>query len=203
MIVLDVPKSVERELKAQAVRLPSVSPETRFRKDRSGYKQDYQKDLLNDANQKAAASVAPDNGRPRYSLEAQRGIVLDSSVIMSRLGQLNSSLIFERAVARPELIGIYIQSSHPDHMPEGKMFTGVSFNYGLNPEFAVVKKSDDFVSPDGTVHVGECTGILYPGWRTVLSRLIRYGFINKTRAEVIFGTCGTSEFWARQLGHRS
>jgi len=202
MILLDVPKSVERDLAVSAVK-STLSPEKRFLKDRSGYKRDYQKSLIADANKKAADSVAPDNGRQRTNIEAQRGIVLQSATIMERLKQLNARFIFERSVARPEFVGIYIQSSHPDHMPEGKKFTGVSFSHGINPEFAVVKKSEDFVSPDGTFHPGECTGILHPGWRTVISRLIRYGYINKTRAEVLFGTCNTSEFWARQLGHRS
>lgn len=202
MIVLDLPKSVERERAVGAVR-STLDPNKRFLKDRSGYKQDYQKAILADANKKAADSVAPDNGRPRTSLEAQRGIVLQSSTIMDRLKSLNPNLIFERSVARPQFIGIYIQSSNPDHQPEGKAFTGVTFSHGVNPEFAVVKKSEDFVSPDGTLHPGQCTGIVHPGWRTVLSRLIRYGFINKARAEVLFGACGTSEFWARQLGHRS
>lgn len=203
MILLDVPQSVERELKAQAVRLPSVSPETRFLKERQGYKKDYQQAVIADVDAKAAASVAPDNGRPRYSLEAQRGIVLTSDTIIERLKKLNSNLVFQRSIARPELIGIYLTSTKPEHQPEGLAFTGVSFNHGLNPEFAVVKKADDFVSPDGTVHIGECKGIVYPGWRTVLSRLIRYRYIGKTAAETLFGTCGSSEFWAKQLGHRA
>src|SRR5262249_1558780 len=133
------------------------------------------------------------------SFEARRGLVLHSSVITERLKQLNQSFIFQRSVARPELMGIYVKSSHPDHQPEGMMYTGVAFNIGLNPEFSVIKKDEDFVAPDGYVHVGECRGIAYIGWRTCLTRLIRRRFIYKSATERLFGTNQTSAILAAAL----
>src|SRR5262245_14948749 len=103
MILLDVPKSVERDLAVNAVRSP-LDPNKRAAKDRQGYKQDYQRALVADVDKKAADSVRQDPGRQgsRTTFEAQRGLVLNSDMIMGRLRRLNPSLVFQKAVARPE-----------------------------------------------------------------------------------------------------
>ena len=204
MILLDVPKSVDRDLTVNAVRSAALSPQERFAKDREGFKRDYQHALLADANDKAAHSVAPDNGRPRTILEAQRGLVLDSSVITARLKSLNGEFVFQRAIADPALIGVYIKSQKPEHQPEGLAFTGVSFNHGPNPEFCVLRKKEDRVDHDGTVHPGECCGIAFIGWRTALARLIRQRLISEVQAEFIFGLpTNQSQFWATATGKRT
>jgi len=202
MITLDVPKSVERSLAVNAVS-SALSPEKRFQKDKEGYKRDYQHALVAESDQKAADSVRPDAGRSRTVFEAQRGLLLDSSVIMERLKRLNSAFIFQRSIARPELVGIYLQSSLPEHQPEGLAFTGVTFNHGPNPEFVVLKKEEDYVAHDGKVHPGECKGVAFPGWRTVLARLIRKKMISELQAELLFGSpTNQSAFWATALGKR-
>lgn len=202
LITLDVPTSVNRERAVNAVR-SSLSPEKRFQRDRHGYKRDYQKSLIADADKKAADSVRADGGQSRTSFEARRGILLHSAVIIERLKQLNASFIFQQSVARPELMGVYVASKRPEHQPEGLMFTGVAFNIGPNPEFSVLKKEDDYVAHDGQVHVGECKGIAFIGWRTCLTRLIRGRFISQAQAERLFGTNQTSSILAAALGQRS
>lgn len=202
LIVLDAPASLERELRNQSVS-SLLSPAERFVRDRAGYKKDHQKALCNDADKKAADSVRSDGGQSRTSFEARRGILLHSSVITDRLKQLNSSFIFQRSIARPELMGVYLKSDRPEHQPEGLMYTGVAFNIGPNPEFSVLKKADDYVAHDGQVHIGECKGIAFIGWRTCLTRLIRGRFISQAQAERLFGTNQTSSILAAALGQRS
>jgi len=202
LLTLDAPASLSRELAVQKVS-SHLSPETRFLCDRQGYKRDYQKALIADADKKAADSVRADAGQSRTSFEARKGILLNSSVITERLKKLNPGFIFQRSIARPELMGVYVQSKRPEHQPEGLMYTGVAFNIGLNPEFSVVKKAEDHVSVDGQVHIGECKGIAFIGWRTCLTRLIVKRFISQAGAERLFGTNQTSSILAAALGQRS
>src|SRR5678815_741031 len=122
LLTLDAPASLQRERTVSAVR-SALSPEKRFLHDREGYKRDYQKALIADADKKAADSVRADAGQSRTSFEARKGILLNSSVITERLKQLNSSFIFQRSIARPELMGVYVQSKRPEHQPEGLMYT--------------------------------------------------------------------------------
>lgn len=175
-LILDIPASVERERQRNAVR-SRLSPEERYKFDRGGYKKEYQDALLDDAEAKKRAAVAPDNGRSRTDKEQCIGMPLHSDVFIRRLTQLNSSLWFERANADHEKIGIYLQVPISMEYLEGKKFL-FGFHDGVMPEFTLEKDP----GPDG-----ENVGILRQGWRTILMRLVRMRAISLTQVEVMFG----------------
>lgn len=173
MIRLDVPRSVERELASRAVRSTAVSPEERFRKDREGFKRDYQRALFNDSESKRKAAVAPDGHRPTSEYEAQKGIELTCEQICLRLRKCaNYPLWFEVANADKTKMGIY----HLDPSAEGGRRFICGFERGKSPEFSV-REVDDEGNFKREIR----------GWRTVLSKLIRKGFISKAKSDALFG----------------
>lgn len=180
---LDVPQNVERELATRAVR-SNVSPEERYRKDREAYKRDYLHALYAESEGKRLDAVKPDAGRDTTDKEAQRGIELESSRIIGRLRKLNPNLWFEQSNADATKMGIY----YLDPLAEGGRRFLCGFETGISPEFSVrlVDENGNFKSEKR-------------GWRTVLSKLIRKGFISEVGAFALFGPPSRdSEFWYRQ-----
>lgn len=207
LITLDIPSSVELAKASNKVMAGSaLSPAVRHSKDKAGYKREYQKALNSDANQKAADSVRVDNGRPRTEWDASIGIPITAETFMRRLLQLNSSFWFERANADREKIGIYRLCEPDTNYPEGKIFI-CGFHDGIMPEFFLEEKEDDRVmtiAGETEVHYGGCKRILRQGYRTILQRLVRAGFINLAAAEAIFGPPSyDSAHWALLTGRRS
>lgn len=173
MIRLDVPQNVERELATRAVKSTAVSPEQRFRKDREGYKREYQNALFQDSESKRKAAAAPDGKRPTNDYQAQKGIELSCETICLRLRKCaNVPLWFEVSNADSTKMGIY----HLDPMAEGGRRFICGFERGQSPEFSVRKTSED----------GNFQKEIR-GWRTVLSKLIRKGFVSKARCDAMFG----------------
>lgn len=207
MIILDVPSSVESAKACNKVMAGSaLSSLERHTKDRAGYKREYQKALSSDANQKAVDSVRTDNGRPRTELDASIGIPITAETFMRRLLQLNSSFWFERANADKEKIGIYRLVEVSDNFPEGKQFL-MGFHDGIMPEFFMQEKDEDRVMTIGgetEVHYGGCKRIIRQGYRSILQRLVRHGYINLAATETLFGPPSyDSAYWALLTGRRS
>lgn len=207
LITLDVPSSIESARASQKVMAgSSLTANSRFQKDKSGYKRDYQNALSADANKKAADSVRVDNGRGRTEWDASIGIPIMAETFMRRLLQLNSSFWFERANADKEKIGIY-RLCEPDlNYPEGKIFI-CGFHDGLMPEFFLEEKEDDrtmSIGGETITYSGGCKRIIRQGYRSILQRLVRAGMINLTAAEAIFGPPSyDSAHWALLTGRRS
>jgi len=207
LITLDIPSSVESAKITNKIMAGSpVTPDSRFQKDKAGYKREYQNALTADANKKAAESVRVDNGRPRTEWDASIGMPITAETFMRRLLQLNSSFWFERANADKEKIGIY-RICEPDlNYPEGKVFI-CGFHDGVMPEFFLEEKEEDRVMAIGgqtEVHYGGCKRILRQGYRTILQRLVRAGMINLAAAEAIFGPPSyDSAHWALLTGKRA
>lgn len=140
------------------------------------------------AGQKAkdAETIAPDAGFDTTSAEAQLGRPLLSSEVQKRLKKLNPSLSFERSIADPSKIGIYVADgiSNLGTLYAGRKFV-LGMEAGMTPEFSVRQT-------DGTKITKEIRG-----WRTVLVRLIRERLIGRGAAEVMFNIAGgrQSENW--------
>lgn len=207
MIILDVPNSVESALITNQVRAGSpLTAQERHLKEKTGYKRQYQKALAKDANEKAADSVRVDNGRPRDELDASIGIPITAETFMRRLLQLNSSFWFERANADKEKIGIYRLVEVSETFPEGKQFL-MGFHDGIMPEFFLQEKEEDRVmtiAGETEVHYGGCKRIIRQGYRSILQRLIRAGYIGLSATETLFGPPSyDSAYWALLTGRRS
>lgn len=148
--------------------------------------QDRQAQIISGQKAKDAETIAPDAGFDTTSAEAQLGRPLLSSEVQKRLRKLNPSLSFERAVADPSKIGIYVLDgvSNPGTIWAGRRFV-LGMEAGMNPEFSVRRT-------DGTKITKEIRG-----WRTVLVRLIRERLIGRGAAEVMFNIAGgrESENW--------
>lgn len=156
--------------------LPSLSPQKRYARDYRGVMRDYQEALIHDAQEKEQAASAPDADHPTTLLEAQVGRPFTGQEIAARLLKLNSNLLFERSLAAPDKMGIYLGAR--------KRFL-FGFEYGYSPEFSVrhVDDKGQFVRETR-------------GWRTVLMRLIRQQLISPGGATRLFGLPSrTSRNW--------
>jgi hypothetical protein len=119
------------------------------------------------ANQKARdeETLASDDGRVRTDIQAQIGRAMTQKDIENKLKQLIVGVRFERSVANPSATGIYVGSSYI-----------TAFSTGVSPEFSLMEKTK-------AGHGRE----LIRGWRTMLSQLIRKGYVGQVAAEKAFG----------------
>lgn len=148
--------------------------------------QERQAQIISGQKAKDAETIAPDAGFDTTSAEAQLGRPLLSPEVQKRLKKLNTGLFFERSIADPSKIGIYIYdgASNPGTIWAGRRFV-LGMEAGMNPEFSVRQT-------DGTKITKEVRG-----WRTVLVRLIRERLIGRGAVEVMFNIAGgrESENW--------
>jgi hypothetical protein len=118
---------------------------------------------------------ADDISRPVTSLEAQTGSPLMHTEFERRLRRLNPKLIYEQSISFPDRGGIYRIA------PDGTKVFICGCGHGWMPEFTVRKFKED-LAPHPTER-----GVMIPvkipdepvmGWRTVLARLLRGGFVS-------------------------
>jgi hypothetical protein len=150
--------------------LPELMPEQRARQsyvERQRFKSNV---LVADATEKQAELTAPDGERPTTIAEAQLGRPMTSAEIIKRLKKLNGNLLFERSNADPSMMGIY----YPDSSVTGGRRFLLGFEFGYSPEFTINGK-------DATGRYKETRG-----WRQVVARLARIGYITLASAEVAF-----------------
>lgn len=152
--------------------IPALSP---IHRGRVGYQeqQDFkQQVMIAEAEQKKQALAAADGGIPTTVLEAQLGRPMTSAEITKRLLKLNPNLIFERSLADPSTMGIYL----PDALVTGGRKFLMGFEFGYSPEF--------------TVNGEDANGRYQEkrGWRQIIARLARCGHISLAAAERIFET---------------
>lgn len=131
--------------------------------------------MVADQKAKDAITVAEDAGRDTTDAEQQAGRPLTCLEIQKRLRSLNPAFSFQRAIADPSKVGIYIQDPTANL---GTLYAGIRFicgmESGISPEFSIRQS-------DGTKITGEIRG-----WRTVLATLINKRFIEKYATENAF-----------------
>lgn len=113
-----------------------------------------------------AVKEARDNEMPTDTLEAQIGRPLYHDEICKRLRSLNPNFIFERSKSFPDIMGIY----YPDSSAESGRKHIMGFEYGYSPEFTVRHPARNSAKK------------ITRGWREVIIRLAKKGFINFTVA---------------------
>lgn len=168
--------------------LPSLLPNVRDAVAHQESSRNFQENAIRDAIAAAEKSVEDDGSIDVTSLERQMGRPMLSADIIKRLNVLNSNLIFERGSAFPDKYGIYIPFYDAAIGRTTKKFI-CGMQAGQTPEFSV--RHYKFVDmPDPTIigqtrKVKEFT-IETRGWRTVVMRLVKDGYINFTAAEKAF-----------------
>lgn len=150
--------------------LPGLLPGMRAGVDTFWKNRDTLRSTQKDAKQRAMAAVAPDGDRPTHIPEAQKGIELHSTILIRRLLQLNPRFHFEVARADSTKMGVY----YFDAFGVKRFIAG--FERENNPEFETRLRR-----PNGEIDK------TIRGYRTVLSRLIRRGFITEARCNALFG----------------
>lgn len=114
--------------------------------------------------------------------EQQMGIPLHSDVVMRRLIKLNPNLWFEVSHANDKQYGVYLLDSGT---PGGRRFI-CGMPRGLCREF-VTGRTDEAT--------GELMGAtVVPGWRNVLARLIRGGYVEEPKVAALFGPPSRDSF---------
>lgn len=131
--------------------------------------------MVADQKSKDAVTVAEDAGRDTTDAEQQAGRPLTCLEVQKRLRSLNPALSFQRAIADPKKVGIYIQdpTANLDTLYAGIRFV-CGMESGISPEFSIRQT-------DGTKITGEIRG-----WRTVLATLIKKRIIEKYATEKAF-----------------
>jgi hypothetical protein len=152
--------------------------------------QDRQAEMLATQKAKDAETIAPDAGFDTTSAAQQLGRPMLASAIQAKLKTLNPSFIFERSVADPSKMGIYVFDgvSNMGTLYAGRRFV-MGMEAGMTPEFSIREN-------DGKKITSEIRG-----WRTVLVRLIRERLIARTAAENAFhiNTGRESENWMKYV----
>lgn len=168
--------------------LPSLLPDIRDIVESQRKQKIFQESAIAQAIQAAERSVEDDGGLDVTSLEKQMGRHMHSRDVIRRLNVLNPNLIFEVSRANPSQMGIYIpfKDSATGHMTK-KFICGMMA--GQTPEFSV-RHYEWKEMPDPTVighnrRVKEFTHETR-GWRTVVMRLVKDGYINFVAAEKAF-----------------
>lgn len=115
-----------------------------------------------------------DGERDATSFEQQVGRPLECAEVMRRLHKLNPNLIFERSIAFPDIMGIYIQDDSCEVRDGLRKRHIVGFEYGFSPEYSVFHKHEK-----GPKKVTR-------GWRSLLLLLASKGIINFERACRVF-----------------
>lgn len=162
--------------------IPSLTSERRMAITDAYLKRAYQTSLVSEYQANDDAANQPrDAARPMNNWDAQVGIPLRSHQIIKRLRKLNPSLWFELSRADHNKTGIYIPNP-----VDGSLQYIVGMETEVNPEFTVTINDDN----------GNFQRMI-PGWRRVLMRLIRAGFISESGANALFGPPNRdSERWA-------
>lgn len=128
---------------------------------------------------------------------AQLGRPMSSADVITRLKRMNNNLHFERAIADPKLMGIYLIRSEE---PKKRFVCGMEAGY--MPEFSVQhtkqKRVPDPDNPGRWLSVPEISGETR-GWRTVLARLLRNRLITMPQIDRYFNPSygRSSERWQR------
>jgi len=127
------------------------------------------------AEAKRKAAVAPDAGRSMHNVEQQTGLPLHSDIIMRRLIKLNPNLWFEVSHASDKQYGVYLLDPGT---PGGRRFI-CGMPRGMCREFVTGRTDEE---------TGELLGAtVIPGWRNVLSRLIRGRYVAESKVAALFG----------------
>jgi hypothetical protein len=140
------------------------------------------RELSGQATSNLARAVAPDAGRTRDVLEAQRGTSMTGSLFIKKLRPLNSNLMYFVSEADTTKIGIYVRDPHAiypaaAHM-NGLRYLGIAFERGFLPEFSVISlPKTEAEEPMETMR----------GWRTVLHKLMNAGYLTLAQVEKCFG----------------
>jgi hypothetical protein len=139
-----------------------------------------------DRSEQAIAEAAK-NEMPTDTLAAQIGRPLYHDEICKRLRALNPNFIFERSKSFPDIMGIYYPSAGAESGRKHIM----GFEYGYSPEFTVRHPQRD-----GPKKITR-------GWREVILRLSKRGYINFTAACKAFDvTAGRdSKHWQTEVNH--
>lgn len=139
-----------------------------------------------DAEQKKAALLEPDGDRPASDMAAQMGKPLMGLEVKNRLKRLNTNLYFERS----PLTGM----------------DGIYFYPGIGERRYLFCMEAEF-TPEFSVRITHSeTGKFkeFRGYRTVLARLIKQGYITEAGAEKEFGLPSrSSQRWGKSLGKLS
>lgn len=183
MISLLLPEAKEDKGRVTAG-LPGLSPETRVvtgYRERQRFKNQQN---IADAQAKRNNALGPDGNRDRT--KERPDYQLSPAQLMKRLIKLNPNLYFERSLAAPKNMGVYLLDPA---IEGGKRFiVGMQADDAM-PEYSVLNK-------DGAYEEKR-------GWRTVLYRLIKERLVTPTQAEVMFGLNTESRNWAILTGRRN
>lgn len=155
------------------------------------YKQRAHTDQAVTEKSQADSTILKDGEKDTTSIESQLGTPYHSEQIIQRLKKLNENFVFERSIAFPEIMGIYLPDEYAE-VREGKRLRHVmGFEFGYSPEYTVFHKETK-----GPKKVTR-------GWRTLLLLLASKGLINFTRACTLFGIEGVknSYNWKREVGN--
>jgi hypothetical protein len=165
--------------------IPSLDSSRRQGITENRLREVYQKACVAEYQRNEEASTADDGDRTTKDWDAQVGIPLVGPRIIGRLKKLNRNLWFEVSAADPAKTGVYILKSDGKGGMEKQFICGMETE--LSPEFSV-RVVDDAGKFKGEIR----------GWRTMLMRLIKGGFVQQEAAFRLFGPPNRdSANWAR------
>lgn len=128
-------------------------------------KQEFQRNSAENQKKRNEETLIADAGRERTDIQAQIGRAMSQADIEARLKKCIVGVRFERSVANPSATGIYVNNQFI-----------TAFSTGVSPEFSLMEKTEHG-------HGRE----LIRGWRTMLSQLVRKGYVGQASAEKAFG----------------
>jgi hypothetical protein len=165
--------------------IPSLDSSRRKEITESALMQVYQRACQAEYRNNEAAATADDGDRTTKDWDAQVGIPLIGARIIGRLKKLNPNLWFEVSNADKNKTGVYILKNDGKGGQEKQFICGMETE--LSPEFSV-RVVDEQGKLKGEIR----------GWRTMLMRLIKAGFIQQEAAFRLFGPPNRdSANWAR------
>ena len=140
---------------------------------------EFQRQAVATQKDRDAETLKADCGRERTDIQAQIGRPMQQKDIEQRLRKLIPGVRFERSVANPAATGIYLGTSFL-----------TSFSTGVSPEASLMEKTEKG-------HGRE----LIRGWRTMLSNLIRKGYIQQEAGFKAFDVLSgrQSERWYKAM----
>lgn len=152
---------------------PSLTAHERHKVDKFFQHRDHSDRAV--AEKEAADAIASKDGDiPTTTLERQIGRPMHSSEVSKRLLKLNSNFVFERSIAFPSIMGIYMHDPNAE-MRDGRRLRHIAgFEFNMSPEFTVYHNNTK-----GPKKVTR-------GWRALILILSNRGLIDITRAAEIF-----------------
>lgn len=170
--------------------LPGLTPHDRLAVDKIEATRRKSDDALAE-KQLRDEELKRDGERDTTSLQEQIGRPFHSAEICKRLERLNSNLVFERSIAFPDIMGIYLPDANAEIRNGRRLSHVTGFEFGFSPEF--------------TVYHPAATGPkkLTRGWRALLLLLASKKVVNLTAACNAFNIevySQSSEKWRRELG---